>query len=133
MNSTTKITAAMALASVLAISHAGALQAAESSPVLTMKPFHGISFDVGTKRAVTYFLAGNGTCDLVVTLADPPSWDDDIPAFSAQRFEAAIPGGRSRRFTSAEGKTLEFACRARAEGMSVRAVEQIAAGAHSAE
>ncbi len=131
MNSTKKITVAMALTSVLAISHAGALQAAESSPVLTMKPFYGISFDVGTKRAVTYFRADNGTCDLVVTLADPPSWDDDIPAFSAERFEAAIPAGKSRRFSSAEGKTLEFACQARAEAMSIKAVEQIATRAHS--
>lgn len=127
MTSTKKITFALALTSVLAISHAGAVQAAEDSPVLTMKPFHGISFDVGTKRAVTYFLADNGTCDLVVTLADPPSWDDNIPAFSAQRFEAAIPAGKSRRFSSAEGKTLEFSCQARADAMSVKAVEQIAA------
>lgn len=133
MNVSNKIPAAMALASVFALSQPGALQAGGDPPVLTMKPFHGISFDVGTKRAVAYFLAGRGTCDLVATFADPPSWNDGAPPFSAQRFEAAIPAGQARRFNAAEGKTLEFACQARAEAMSVKAVEQIAADARPAE
>ena len=47
-------------------------KAASADYTLTMKPLHGISFDVGTKRAVSYFLSVAGQCRLVLTLADPP-------------------------------------------------------------
>lgn len=133
MISTKNITLALSLTGVLALSQAHAVQAVESSSVLTMKPFYAISFDVGGKRAVTYFQADNGACDLVATLADPPNWDEGIPAFTGERFEAAIPGGKSRRFTSGQGKTLEFACQAGAETMTVRPVERIATGDGSLE
>lgn len=123
----TKIIAATALTGLLALHNAGAVQAAESSSQLTMKPLHGISFDVGTQRAVSYFLSDNGRCKLVLTLAEQPNWDDG-PSLSATRFEAAVPGGKSTRFNSPEGKALEFACQTDAQAMSVKAVEQVAVG-----
>ena len=91
--------------------------------VLTMKPLHAISFDVGTERAVSYFLSENGHCRLVVTLAGEPDWDN-AGAFTAARFEAAIHAGKSTRYN-----VTEFACAADAQAMKVMHVEQVAASA----
>ena len=48
--------AAVAALAGLVLASASALQKRQvPSYTLTMKPLHGISFDVGTKRAVSYF------------------------------------------------------------------------------
>jgi hypothetical protein len=35
-----------------------------------MKPLQGVSFDIGTKRAVSYFLSDGDTCKLTLMLAE---------------------------------------------------------------
>jgi hypothetical protein len=107
------------LASITAV-HADGLP----TPV-TMKPNHGVSFDVGAKHAVAYFLAESGTCQLVFTLADKPDWNG-VPSFIATRFEAAVPALKETQFRSTEGKVVEFECHADARTMSVKTVDQIA-------
>ena len=82
----------------------------------SIAPVVTISFDVGSKRAVSYFLSDNGQCKLVLTLADPPKWDD-ISTFTATRFEARVPGGKATRFLSSESKSYEFACHVNAQAM----------------
>jgi hypothetical protein len=123
MTSTKSLVVAMTLAALTAASGA---QAADSSSELTMKPQHGISFDVGSERAVSYFVSENGQCKLVVALAGEPEWG--VPALTTTRVEAEIPGGKAAQLTLSEGKALEFACQPGAQAMSVRPVEQIAAG-----
>jgi hypothetical protein len=119
---------ATALMSVLSATSTGALFAEELDSTRIMKPLHGISFDVGSKRAVSYFLSENGHCKLVLTIADPPKWDD-ISTFTATRFEAAIPGGKATRFNSTESKSHEFACHISAQSMSVTPVTRVGFGA----
>jgi hypothetical protein len=126
MNPTKNIAIATALTGLLALTNACAAQAAEPSAALTLKPLHGISFEVGAKRAVGYFLSENGQCKLVVTLAGEPNWDDK-GSFTATRFEAAILAGKATRYTSTDGKAFDFACAADAQAMNVKQVEQIAA------
>ena len=104
-------------------------QAADLSSGLTMKPLQGVSFNVGSKRAVSYFLREEGQCKLVLTLADAPDWSEPSK-FSAVRFEAAVRPGNATHYNSTEGVEIDFACQANAEAMSIRAVEQVAA-AHS--
>lgn len=125
MTSAKHIMIATAIAATLSLTSARALEAADDT--LNMKPFHGISFNVGSKRAVSYFLNSNGQCNLVVTLADEPKWDG-THSFTATRFEATIAAGEATRFHSAERKALEFACHAGARSMSVKPVEQLASG-----
>jgi len=115
------------VAAILAAAHIGTLQAAENTPILTMKPLQGISFDVGTKRAVSYFLREDGICKLVLTLADAPAWDDSS-RFNTTRFEAAVGPGNATRYDSSEGKSLDFACLADAQAMSIRPVDEVAVG-----
>jgi hypothetical protein len=122
-----KLAVATAFASILATADLGTLQAADNSPILTMKPLQGISFDVGTKRAASYFLREDGMCKLVLTLAEAPTWDD-VSRFTATRFEAAINAGNATRYDSPEGKSLDFACLADAQAMSVRPVDEVAVG-----
>lgn len=126
--STKRLISAAALVGVLATHSTGTLFAEELSSTKIMKPIHGISFDVGSKRAVSYFLSENGQCKLVLTLADPPKWDD-ISTFTATRFEATIPGGKATRFHSSESKSHEFACHPNAQAMSVIPVTRVGFGA----
>jgi hypothetical protein len=121
MTTLKKLIASAAVATVLSL--AGTLAA--SAADITMKPMQGLSFEVGSKHAVSYYLRDNGACKLVLTLAEAPNWDEGA-SLVATRFEAAIDGGSARRFDVGESKQLEFACGARADKMSVRWLEQVA-------
>ena len=101
-------------------------KAASADYTLTMKPLHGISFDVGTKRAVSYFLSVAGQCRVVLTLADQPDWEQ-FASFTTTRFEATLPADKTIRFTSPENKMLEFACLPDAQSMSVKPIDFLAA------
>lgn len=115
----------LAIAAALA-APTGSLYAADT---LTMKPRHGISFDVGSDRAVSYFVAKEGSCKLVVTIAGEPDWDNP-QSFAPTRFEALVSAERTVRYNATEGKTLAFFCAAGATAMSVTGLEKIAANAH---
>jgi len=129
MNSTKNTAIATALTAILSLS-AFAAQVADASPqrVMTMKPLQGVSFDVGTQHAVSYFLSEDGTCKLVVTLGAAPNWDE-VASLTVTRFEAAVPARKGARFRSVEGKIIQFACHAGAKSMSVEGMEQVAVGA----
>jgi hypothetical protein len=120
-----KIFAGTAFAAVFALSSAMSTQAADSAHILTMKPLQALTFDVETKHAVSYFLSDNGTCKLVLTLAEAPN-PDRVPHFIATRYEAAIGAGNKTQFNTAEGKSLDFACQAGAQVMSVTGLDQVA-------
>jgi len=103
----------------------GSAASADSSDALTMKPVHGISFDVGSKRAVSYFQNDRGLCNLTLMVAEAMN-GDEVPSDTAARFEIAIDAGKTTRLDTAEGKSLDFACTANAQAMSVKVVDQIA-------
>ena len=115
MNSLKKILIGTAFAAVLPLSTAAAAQAADA---LTMKPLQALSFDVEAKNAVAYFLSDNGACRLVLVLAEPPN-ADYLTNFVTTRFEAAIAAGNTTRFDVTTGTSLDFACHAGAQAMSV--------------
>jgi hypothetical protein len=124
----TKAIAATFLSGIFFANAASAAQAADTTNKLTMKPLHGVSFDVGARRAVSFYLSKNGRCELVLTLADTSDWDEDA-RFEATRFEASIRAGETTRYKSDEGKAVDFSCEEAAQTMGVNAVEQIATGA----
>ena len=131
MNLTKKIIAATALTGVLAMADLGAVQAGDSSPVWKpMKPLYAISFDVGRKHVLSYFLSKNGQCDLTTLVTDWPDGTpegDEIRTLTTARFNAAIDGGKTAHLNTAEGKSLEYACATDAQAMSVREVNPVAA------
>ena len=84
----------------------------------TLKPLQGTSFHAPAVDAVAYFLSENNTCKFVLTMAD-----NDQPT----RFEAVITGGESTSYKLTAGKSLEFACQADAQAMTVDMVATVAA------
>ena len=112
-------------AAIIALGFTGTAASADSSPALKMKPLHGVSFDVGSKRAVGYFQTGNGLCNLTLMVAEAMN-GDEVPGDTAARFDVAIGAGTTARLDAAEGKSLEFACTADAQAMSVKALDQFA-------
>ncbi len=124
------IIVATALTGILAMAHLGAVQAGDATPVWrTMKPLHAISFDVGRKHVLSYFLRKEGLCELTMMVTDRPdeaSDGDEIPTLAAARFKAAIDGGKTARLDTPEGKSLEYACATDAHAMSVMQMNQVA-------
>ena len=109
MNTIKTIIAAIALSTGLSV----------AAHAETLKPLQGVSFHTETKDAVAYFLSENRTCKLVLTMADK----DAQPT----RFEAAITSEGSVSHEFAEGKSLEFACQADAQQMTITAQPTVAA------
>jgi len=131
MNFVKKIIVATALTGVMVAANLGAVQAGDSSPAWKpMKPLYAVSFHVGRKHVLSYFLSKNSQCDLTILLTDRPdevAEGDAIPALKTARFKAATDGGKSANLDTAEGKSLEYACATGAQAMSVREVNQVAA------
>jgi len=125
MNSTQKIFFLSTLLVSLVV--ANGLRAADISNGLIIKPIQAVSFDVGARRAVSYFRNAKGRCKVVLTLAEPISWDNPSN-FATSRFEAAVHPGKATRYHSREGIAIEFACLANAQSMSVKAVQLVATG-----
>jgi hypothetical protein len=116
------VTAALA---ALAVANLGTLQAAEMPPrQMTMKPLQGISFDVGTKHAVSYFVSEDGLCNVTLLVAEALV-GDKVPTAPATRFEVAIDPGKTGRINTGEGATFEFTCSAGAQAMIFTAVDQL--------
>src|SRR5262249_17783100 len=90
-----------------AVSNAAA--AGEGYKVATLQPTRGMSFDVGSKRAISYFLAKDGNCRLTVLLADTTDGDGGLGTAPATRVQLRIGPGETARVDTAEGKALEFA------------------------
>jgi hypothetical protein len=70
-------------------------------PLLT--PGKGVSFNVGSKRAVGYFLNDNGTCKVTVVLAEATG-DGATPAPPATRVNVSVAPGKSARIDARGGK-----------------------------
>jgi hypothetical protein len=109
-----------------AVAGATLSKAEERAAVLTMKPLHAISFDVGRKHAISYFLSEKGQCKLTLVVADAMQ-GDAIPTDTPVRFDVAINADKDARFDTAEGKSLQFACAHGGEVMTVGEVSQVAA------
>jgi hypothetical protein len=101
----------------------GMAQAADRATPLTMKPLQGVSFDIGTKRAVSYFLSDGNSCKLTLMLAEVVH-GDDVNGLTATRMTVAIEAGKAAHLDTVEGKTLEFKCQGGAHMMSVEASNQ---------
>ena len=112
---------------ILAIAFAGAFTgvSAMAGYGMTMKPLQGVSFDIGTKRAVSYFLSDNGACKLSLMLAEVVQ-DDEVNGLTAARMTVAVEVGKVAHFDTAEGKSLEFKCQAGAQVMSVNVLDRVA-------
>jgi hypothetical protein len=105
------------LASALVLALAGSAAARMSGPQ-TFKPAEGMIQDLGSKRAIGFFLNVGGTCQMTLMIAGPVA-ADGAPASSASMSFDMIPG-QSVALGSAEGETLVATCGARAETVEIK-------------
>jgi hypothetical protein len=111
---------AIAFTCVSAMAGYAMTRVADPASPLIMKPLQGVSFDIGTKRAVSYFL----TCKLTLTLAEVVH-DDEVNGLTAVRMTVAVEVGKVAHFDT-EGKSLEFKCQAGAQAMIATMIIRVA-------
>ena len=119
-----KSTAASFAFSALAIAHAAIPARADGAKELRVAPLKVINLDVGAKRAIGYYLAENGSCNLTVLLSDVNYLDGTTP--SASRVNVNVAAGTSAKVDTIDGTTMQFTCAAGASSMSVNTFERFA-------
>ena len=117
--------AAAALAGAIGLNPAA--QAGEFSSATVVKPKAGLSFPVGSKQAVGYFLAERGGCDLtlLVGVAGEAASESPVSA-TAARFSTLIAAGRTARIDTADGPSVEFFCSTGASFLTTRVIDRLA-------
>ena len=108
MSFTKIIAAAASLTSLIALAVAPAL--ADTS----LKPLHAASLKIGSEHAVSYFTSENGRCNLVVTRAGEPNWDQN-GSFTVTRLESSISAGKTTRYDG----SVDFTCASDAQSMLI--------------
>ena len=109
---------AIAFAGISTTAGPGITRAKDLTSPLTMKPLQGVSFDIGTKRAVSYFLSDNNACKLTLTLAEVVH-DDEVNGLTATRMTVAVEADKAANLDTTEGKSLEFKCQPGAQVMRI--------------
>jgi hypothetical protein len=118
---------ALYIATVLCVAQATIPARAEAtSPNKILKPLAGISFGVGSKRVVGYFVAAANACNLTLMLGDSMA-SDEVPTSSPMRILQTIAPNSMARVDTNEGESFEFSCKSGATAMTVRMLTAVAA------
>lgn len=120
-----KSTTASFVLSALAFAHGAAPVRADGAKELQVGPLKAINLDVGAKRAIGYYLADNGSCNLTVLLSDV-NYQDDGTTPSASRVNVTVAAGTSAKVDTIDGTTMQFSCAAGAADMTVKTFERFA-------
>jgi hypothetical protein len=118
-----------ALVGVLCMNAVSCAHAEDAS--WTLKPLNGVSFDIGAKRALSYFLSETGRCKLTLIVANQMR-GDEIPTDTPVRFDVAIDAGKSARLDTADSKSLRFDCALQTQVLTITKIEQVATYARAA-
>jgi hypothetical protein len=118
------------LAAGLAIAHGAVPANSGSARELRVAPLKGITLSVGSKRAIGYFAANSGACDLTLHIADAYSDDVAVPT-KPVRVSVAVVAGTSARVDTADGPALALSCSADATVMTLQPVERMAYAANA--
>jgi hypothetical protein len=108
----------------LAVAHGAVPARADAAKDLRVGPLKAINLDVGAKRAIGYYLADEGSCNLTVLLTDV-SYDDGVTP-SASRVNVNVAAGTSAKVDTIDGTTMQFSCSAGARDMTVTTFERFA-------
>jgi hypothetical protein len=129
---TSSFSKSLVAAAALAIAGAAGLSASvghagEFSSATVVKPKAGLSFPVGSKQAVGYFLAERGGCDLTLLIGDAgEAASEAAKGGSASRFSTLVAAGRTARIDTADGPSVEFFCSTGASFLTTRVFDRIA-------
>jgi hypothetical protein len=118
--------AALAVAGIAGL-NATSGHAGEFSSATVVKPKAGLSFPVGSKQAVGYFLAERGGCDLTLLVGEAgEAASDSGKGGSASRFSTLVAAGRTARMDTADGPSVEFFCSTGASFLTTRVIDRLA-------
>ncbi len=107
--------------------------AGEFSSATVVKPKAGLSFPVGSKQAVGYFLADRGGCDLTLLIGEAGEAASEANTVAgAARFSTLVAAGRTARIDTADGPSVEFFCSTGASFLTTRVIERLAYSAPAA-
>ena len=106
----------LAVGALLALASVPAVHAEQDVATRSFGEHQAISYSFGSKRAVGYFAAHEGTCSLSMFLADA---SEDVPP-SATRVSMKVKPGDSAQLASVEGQGLEVTCGVGAASVDVR-------------
>jgi hypothetical protein len=118
----TKFTAATLALATFAVAHGA--QTVRADTAIAVAPLKVINMDVGSKHAVGYYLADNGSCDLTVLLTDISH--EDGATSNASRISVDVAAGTTAKVDTIDGTTMAFTCAAGATKMSVRTFTRVA-------
>ena len=123
MTFTTKTIATLAFAAMAACH--GALPVRAGEAAISVGPAKGISMLVGTKRAIGYYVADAGACDLTLMIAEK-FFNDDTVIPTATRVRSVIGAGTTAHVDSIDGASLAFTCASGAKSMTVETYDRVA-------
>lgn len=101
---------------------------AETLGQQVVKPSHGISMEVGSKKVAGYYQVKDGLCDVTLMVASLPDADGRVPA-DISRINLPVKAGSNSRAYTSEGKGLAISCGTGAKLLSVRLLEETASAA----
>lgn len=122
-----KAVIAMGVVLVLGAGVAQSLNAAAMSGAeIVYQPVQAISYELGSKRAVGYFSQVASACEVTLMVAEAVDPEVATPT-SAARLRLSLEPGQGAALDSEEGQSIDLTCGPRAETLSVRKGDWIAA------
>jgi hypothetical protein len=88
---------------------------ASNGDVETFTPTDGISYELGSKRAMGFFEPRNGRCRVTLIIAEAVD-----PGAGQPRVSLPIRPGESATFTSEQGRSMELTCGEGAQTVSIK-------------
>jgi hypothetical protein len=111
--------AALALGSVAAIALIGSAMANRTPVSDTYRAAQAMSYTLGTKRAIGYFVGADGKCQVTLMISEAIDAELAQP-LSAARLRLSMLPGESAALDSAEGETMQLTCGSGAETVVVK-------------
>lgn len=109
---------ALAVCTAIATAAASTSVSARMGGAQTFRPTQGLTYVIGSKRAVGFFQTVAGKCQLTLMIAEAVDPDVAQPP-SAARMILAMSPGQSLALGSAEGETMTATCGAGADTLEV--------------
>ena len=90
-----------------------------------LKERAGALIDVGSKRAVAYYVKNAESCDVSVLVSE--TYPEQIPYnIASVRFSTRVPAGTSSELATSDGASLSLTCAKGAKSLAVDTNESIA-------
>lgn len=128
LNLSSKLIAALAVtvtAAGLSLSALAGDTGESSRESRILKERAGAVIDVGSKRAVAYYVKSADACDVSVLLSE--TYPEQIPFnIASVRFSARVPAGTSTEVATSDGSRLSLSCSRNAKSLAVNTNESVA-------